>query len=92
MSSITITIPDEFTNRVITGYCAHYAYRETIPNPDYAPDTAPAEPETIDNPQSKMEFIKAGLIQHVREAVRAAEHSSAVIAAKATVVDVEGME
>ena len=93
MSSLTITIPDELDARVVSAYAAHYAYQATVSNPAHDPGgSTPEEPATIDNPQGKAAFLKAGVVKHIRDAVRAQEQSVASLAARDAVEDVVGIE
>lgn len=71
MASITITIPDSIAQRTLNGFCTHYGYQATLEN-------------GTPNPQTKLQFSKAKLIEIIREAVRATEIQVASNQAAAT--------
>lgn len=91
MASITFTIPDDQTDRVINTFATYHAYQDTVANPGHNP-ADPESEETIPNPMSKAQFLKAKIVKFVLDAVRAQEQSVAILAAKAAVVDVPGVE
>ena len=91
MATLTLIIPDDEVDRVVNTFAAYHAYQDKVSNPDYDPANPESE-ETIDNPKSKIQFLKWHIIKFVKEAVRAQENSAAILAAKSAVADVEGME
>jgi len=60
MTQITITIPDNITNRVINGFAKRYNYSPTLDNGD-------------PNPETKVQFAKRMLIAYIKQAVTEAE-------------------
>jgi hypothetical protein len=70
MAEIKITIPDALLPRVINGLAAFYGYQVII-------DGQP-------NPQTKGQFAKAQLIEHVKHCVKQVETDEAVNTARVT--------
>lgn len=60
MTTITITIPNNITTRVIDGFCKRYNYSPTLEN---------GEP----NPETKAQFAQRKLREYIKQAVREAE-------------------
>lgn len=60
MATITITIPDNITPRVINGFARRYNYSPTLE------DGSP-------NPETKAQFAKRKVIEFIKQAVREAE-------------------
>lgn len=65
MAVFSIEIDDNDVSDVINALCAHYRYKEQLPNPAYEPpiidpetneEVFSSEPETIPNPESKNQF------------------------------------
>lgn len=76
MATITLTIPDAILPRVIAGMCGHYGYEDTI--------TDPANPENIiPNLETKGEFCRRMVRQHVKRVVLQWEAEQAFLASQA---------
>ncbi len=71
MSTITITIPDNITTRVLNGFAKRYNYSPTLEN---------GSP----NPETKAQFAKRKLIEYIKQAVREAEIQDAANTAATT--------
>ncbi len=71
MTTITINIPDNITNRVINGFAKRYNYSATLEG---------GEP----NPETKAQFAKRKVIEFIKQAVREAEIHEASNAAATT--------
>lgn len=91
MATVSFSIPDPEVDRVVNAFADYYAYQAAVPNPDHDPSD-PESPETVPNPLNKTQFLKQRVIGFVKEAVRNQERSVAILAAKGTVDDVEGLE
>jgi len=80
MKSITLNISDQDEKKIVDAYCLIFAYRETIRNPDF--DNK--EPESVDNPQNipnpetKGQFTKRMISNHIKKVVFRAEKHLAV--------------
>lgn len=83
MATVSITIPDGELNRITEAFAGYYGYQETVPDP-------PGDP--IPNPETKAQFLRARVIDYIRETVHVQELTTAVAAAESTVVDVNGIE
>lgn len=68
MANITIQIPDALLPRVINGLASFYGYQAEI-------DGQP-------NPQTKGQFAKMQLIEHIKHCVKTVETDGAVNAAR----------
>lgn len=77
MASITLTIPDAQVQRVLNGFALAQGYREFIIQPNQNDFTL-----LIPNPQTKVQFLKAKLLEYVITNVKQAEGSAAALAAK----------
>lgn len=60
MANITFTIPDEHMGELIDAFASVYKYQEMIQDPDVS------EPSEIPNPQSKEQFAKDTIRNHIR--------------------------
>jgi len=65
MATVTITIPTAITQRVMDGFCKKYGYSPTLEGD---------EP----NPETKAQFVKRRIIEHIKKAVRDSEIEDAV--------------
>lgn len=63
---ITITIPDDKKEAIVDAFALQYGYQDTIPNPDYSPETKESL-ETITNPSSKEAFAKNILVSFIKQ-------------------------
>ncbi len=83
MASITLTIPAGDATRILDGFATHHKYQTDVANPLYDPaDAESTEPETIPNPESKVEFAKRKIIEFVKASVKAEETRVALEAAR----------
>jgi len=71
MSTISITIPDAVTTRVLNGFAKRFNYSPTLEN---------GSP----NPETKAAFAKRKLIELIKQAVRESEIQDAANAAATT--------
>lgn len=71
MTTITITIPDNITPRVINGFAKRYNYSPTLENGD-------------PNPETKAQFAKRKIIEYIKQSVKEAEMQDATNAAATT--------
>lgn len=71
MAQITINIPDNIATRVLNGFAYRFSYSPILE------DGSP-------NPETKAQFAKRKLIEHVKQAVREAEIEQAKNAAGTT--------
>ena len=62
MSTLEFNIPTAAKNRIINGYCGHYNYQETVADPEN-------EGQTIDNPETKQQFVKRNMIKALKDPV-----------------------
>lgn len=69
MANITIQIPDALLPRVINGLSTFYGYQAEVIN---------TEGQTIPNPQTKAQFAKKQLIEHIKHCVKTVETDEAV--------------
>jgi len=81
MTTITLTIPNPVTARVLDGFASHYGYKTILM------DGSP-------NPETKGQFAKRKLLEIIKEAVRAAEietarNAAAELAATSVDTDIE---
>lgn len=60
MTTLTITIPNAITNRVIDGFAKRYNYSPLLENGD-------------PNPETKAQFAKRKVVEFIKQAVREAE-------------------
>ena len=88
MASITLTIPDNLVNRVLDGFSFQNHYKDKVTNPEtldeYTSRTGSADgyESEIDNPETKVQFLKRKLLEYVKLSVKAAEITMAVESAK----------
>jgi len=68
MTTITINIPDNLTQRVINGFAKRYNYSATLES---------GEP----NPETKAQFAKRKVVEFIKQAIREAEIQEATNAA-----------
>lgn len=69
MANITIQIPDNLLPRVVNGLATFYGYKDTLE--DGTPNT-----------QTKGQFAKAQLIEHIKHCVKQVETDEAVNTAR----------
>jgi hypothetical protein len=69
--SITITIQDDAKAiKLLNYFCKRFGYQDTIANPDFNSELAEdpvTNPTTIDNPESKKDYLKRYTIRWWRE-------------------------
>lgn len=53
--NISIYIPDDKVQGVISAFTTQFGYEDTVPNPNYDPEN-PESPETIINPETRGRF------------------------------------
>lgn len=76
MASITLTIPDAIAQRVLNGFCGAHGYSDMVPDP--------ANPgQLIQNPMTKVEFVRKFLLDVIRHDVKAYEGTVSRKAAEA---------
>jgi hypothetical protein len=68
MANITISIPDEVLGRVLDGLSTYHSYKSTIF----------VDGEYIANPETRAEFCKRKIIEHIKKCVRQVEYNSSV--------------
>lgn len=73
MAVISINIPDNLLPRVINGIAVFYGYQAEVQNENG---------ETVANPQTKAQFAKKQLIEHIKHCVKTVETDEAVNAAR----------
>jgi hypothetical protein len=86
MATISINIPDAVQPRVLDAFAATYGRPEEIPDPNHTP-TGPGDVVMIPNPETKAQFAKKMLQQHVREVLTAHEASAEAEAARQAKAD-----
>jgi hypothetical protein len=64
MTTISLSIPDNITQRVLDGYCKTLGYQDVLG------DGTP-------NPETKSKFVKRTLGEYIKQAVRLAEIKTA---------------
>jgi len=72
MATITINIPVDKEEWVLNGLAIRYGHEDTIPNPlfdEELEEDSSTNPATIPNPQSKAQFAKARIIDHIKAEV-----------------------
>lgn len=79
MATVSITIPDDQLDRVAEAFADYHAYQSMVPDPPGAP---------IPNPETKRQFMRARVIDYIRETVRAQETIAAAAIAQLSVTDV----
>ena len=72
---ITLNIPDAALPRIIDAFCTEY---------NYIPQMTNAEGEVIPNPQTRAQFTKAKIIEHIKAVVKDQEGRVAAEAARQT--------
>lgn len=72
---ITMSIPDAVAVRVRDGYAARHGYKEFIEGPTG---------DRIENPETKLQFVKRHLKEYVRDSVIAYEAEKSALLAKGT--------
>lgn len=63
MPTLSIDIPSGVSARVVDAICSTQGYKETIPDPSN-PDG-----QHIQNPQTKLQFVKAHLVAYMKDIV-----------------------
>ena len=69
MATITINIPTDKEDWVLDGLAIRFSYQEQLPNPTFnsgEPVDPITNPETIDNPETKPQFVKRMLIHIIK--------------------------
>lgn len=74
MASITLTIPNAVTQRVLDGFCKNQGYAATLEN-------------GTPNPETQQQFMKRKIVEYVKTAVKASELETARNAAATTAND-----
>jgi len=69
--TITLTIPDAQMPKLINALCIRYGYQETIVQ------EVDGILQTIDNPQTKAQFARESIINHLKQVVRDTEYEEA---------------
>lgn len=70
MASININIPDDKAQWLVQGLATRFGYSDFLPNPDFNPTLpidASTNPDTIPNPQTKVQFAKAMVIEFIKK-------------------------
>ena len=73
MPKFTINIPDAELDRVLDAFAGAHQYRDTFPNGDV-------------NPESKQQFVRCMLVEHIAMTVKRWEGRQAARAARDAVV------
>jgi len=69
MATITINIPVDKEDWVLNGLALRYNYTDNVANPSFnneLPEDPITNPTTIPNPETKAQFVKARLIDHMK--------------------------
>lgn len=74
MASITFTIPNAVSQRVLDGFCKNQGYSATLEN---------GSP----NPETQQAFLKRKVVEYVKQAVKASELETARNAAATSAAD-----
>lgn len=73
MASISVTIPDAVLPRVLNAFASRYGYLATLTNADDQP---------VANPETKAQFAKRMLAEHIKRVVREEEAIAAELTAR----------
>ena len=76
MATINITIPDDKVGRIITAFCDKYNYQDFVRD---------SEETLIPNPQSKAAFVKAKVIDYIKNTTERMERQEAIRLAEQSV-------
>ena len=74
--TITFTIPDDKINRIRDAFCTEFSYQDTITNQDGT---------TSPNPQTKLQFTKAQIVDYIKQVTRNYEGRIAENTARTTI-------
>lgn len=68
MAVISITVPDEILPRLRDGFALATGYQAEMPNPAFDPmqPVSPENPEHIANPITKVQWVRAQVIDYVK--------------------------
>lgn len=86
MATISISIPDAVQPRVLDAFSAVYGRPEEIPDPNHVP-TGPMDVVMIPNPETKAQFAKRMLQQHVKDVLTNHEGNAEAEAARKAKAD-----
>lgn len=75
---ITLTIPDAHDNRVINAFAAVHGYQDSLTTENPSNGRLVTTP----SPETRLEFVKRKLIEHLRSAVAAFEGEQGVVKAR----------
>lgn len=73
MANITLTIPDDKIQRIITAFTKEFGYQDNITNEDGT---------TSPNPETKAQFTKRMVIEYIKQTTRNYEANIAAGAAR----------
>ena len=83
MAKITINVPDELVERIETAYAGVFGYQEKVSDGE----------KEIDNPQTKIDFVKEKIIEKLRGIVTRWESDQARATKEAEIAsDLSGIE
>jgi len=75
LATITLTIPNDKIDRIVTAFCGEFGYQDTITNEDGTTST---------NPVSKNAFTKQKVVEYVKQVTR--NYEANISAAQARVI------
>lgn len=77
MAIISFTIPDEHMTDLVEAFATRFHYPETVQDPNSA------EPSEIPNPQTKAQFAKEQVLNHIKLVYRQYKENQEAEAARA---------
>jgi hypothetical protein len=85
MATITLSIDEDITDRVLEAVSSNHGYSDEIRNPVSGPDDDEENPAYIPNPQTRLEFVTEWLRRSLTAEVAKCERRKASEAASAAV-------
>ena len=79
MATISFTIPDAQLTRVVNALCVTYGYQDTMGYTGTPPDLVP-----VPNPETKGQFAKRMIAEHIKNCVKQVEGGAATLQAQQT--------